>query len=209
MLFDYQLAIILHASQQKKYYRTPHTHYTHTPTPPHTNKTGKTTLLRVIAGLEEPTSGQIFFDDTNVTDTPIQQRDIGVVFQGYALFKHMTVAQNIAFGPRIRKTGVALEAKVEELLKLIEMEEYGRRFPAQLSGGQKQRVALARALACDPRVLLLDEPFGALDPVVRKSLRAGLRDVVKRLGVTTVMVTHDQVCSVFVLLLLLGLTRCI
>lgn len=153
---------------------------------------GKTTLLRLIAGLETPTAGQIFFDGEDVTNTPVQDRNLGVVFQGYALFKHMTVAGNIAFGPRIRKLGVDLESKVQELLTLIELEEFGSRYPPQLSGGQKQRVAVARALACNPRVLLLDEPFGALDPIVRKSLRAGLKGIVQRLGVTTIMVTHDQ-----------------
>ena len=153
---------------------------------------GKTTLLRLMAGLETPTSGQLFFDGEDVTNTPVQDRNLGVVFQGYALFKHMNVSQNIAFGPRIRKLGLDLEAKVEELLKLIELEEFGSRYPPQLSGGQKQRVAVARALACNPRVLLLDEPFGALDPLVRKTLRQGLKGIVQRLGVTTIMVTHDQ-----------------
>lgn len=153
---------------------------------------GKTTLLRLIAGLEEPTSGSILFDGADVTSVPIQDRDLGVVFQGYALFKHMTVAKNIAFGPRIRKLEVDIESKVRELLQLIELGELGGRYPPQLSGGQKQRVAVARALACDPRVLLLDEPFGALDPVVRKSLRSGLQAIVKKLGVTTILVTHDQ-----------------
>ena len=153
---------------------------------------GKTTLLRLIAGLESTTAGQIIFDGEDVTQLRVQERNLGIVFQGYALFKHMTVAKNIAFGPRIRKMDVDLDAKVDELLKLIELEELGGRYPPQLSGGQKQRVAVARALACNPRVLLLDEPFGALDPQVRKSLRAGLKGIVQRLGVTTIMVTHDQ-----------------
>jgi sulfate/thiosulfate transport system ATP-binding protein len=153
---------------------------------------GKTTLLRLLAGLEEPTSGQLFFDGEDITNLRIQERNLGIVFQGYALFKHMTVAKNISFGPRIRKMGIDVDAKVDELLELIELEELGGRYPPQLSGGQKQRVAVARALACDPRVLLLDEPFGALDPIVRKSLREGLKGIVKRLGVTTIMVTHDQ-----------------
>lgn len=173
---------------------------------------GKTTLLRVIAGLEDPTTGKIFFDGEEVTNVSIQDRDIGVVFQGYALFKHMNVSKNISFGPRIRNADVDIEKKVEELLKLIELEEYADRYPGQLSGGQKQRVALARALACNPRVLLLDEPFGALDPVVRKSLRAGLGAIVRRLGVTTIMVTHDQVkkskeASVCLLLCIFGYAR--
>jgi sulfate transport system ATP-binding protein len=153
---------------------------------------GKTTLLRLLAGLEEPTAGQLLFDGEDITNLRIQERNLGIVFQGYALFKHMTVAKNISFGPRIRKMGIDVDGKVEELLKLIELEELGGRYPPQLSGGQKQRVAVARALACDPRVLLLDEPFGALDPIVRKSLREGLKGIVKRLGVTTIMVTHDQ-----------------
>jgi sulfate transport system ATP-binding protein len=153
---------------------------------------GKTTLLRLVAGLETPTAGQLYFDGVDVTNLRIQDRNLGIVFQGYALFKHMTVAKNISFGPRIRKMGIDVDSKVEELLKLIELEELGGRYPPQLSGGQKQRVAVARALACDPRVLLLDEPFGALDPIVRKSLREGLKGIVKRLGVTTIMVTHDQ-----------------
>jgi len=153
---------------------------------------GKTTLLRLVAGLEAPTAGQLLFDGEDVTDLRIQDRNLGIVFQGYALFKHMNVAKNISFGPRIRKMGIDVDSKVKDLLKLIELEEFGGRYPPQLSGGQKQRVAVARALACDPRVLLLDEPFGALDPIVRKSLREGLKGIVKRLGVTTIMVTHDQ-----------------
>lgn len=153
---------------------------------------GKTTLLRLIAGLETPSAGRIYFDGKDVTNYPVQERDLGIVFQGYALFKHMNVAANVGFGPRIRQLKIDVESKVQQLLKLIELEELGGRYPPQLSGGQKQRVAVARALACDPRVLLLDEPFGALDPVVRKSLRAGLKSIVKRLGVTTVIVTHDQ-----------------
>ena len=153
---------------------------------------GKTTLLRLIAGLEEPTDGNIYFDDDDVTDTDVRFRRLGIVFQGYALFKHMTASENIAFGPRIRKMDVDIEQKVDELLHLIELEEFGGRYPSQLSGGQKQRVAVARALACNPRLLLMDEPFGALDPTVRKSLRQGLKGIVEKLGVTTIMVTHDQ-----------------
>eukprot|EP00887_Chlorella_sp_A99_P000888 scaffold5.g888.t1 len=150
---------------------------------------GKTTLLRLISGLEEPTAGRVFFDGADMTERSVQERDLGFVFQGYALFKHMTVAENILFGPRMRKLDVDFEAKVAELLELIELPTLGGRFPPQLSGGQRQRVAVARALACDPRLLLLDEPFGALDPI---ALRVGLKSLVQRLGVTTVMVTHDQ-----------------
>jgi sulfate transport system ATP-binding protein len=153
---------------------------------------GKTTLLRLIAGLDPPTAGTVSFDGEDVTRTSVQDRALGVVFQGYALFKHMTVADNVGFGPRMRRTPGDPEARVADLLRLIELGELAGRYPPQLSGGQKQRVAVARALACDPRVLLLDEPFGALDPVVRRSLRAGLRAIVRRVGVTTIMVTHDQ-----------------
>lgn len=153
---------------------------------------GKTTLLRLIAGLEQPTAGRVLFDGEDVTEARVQDRQLGIVFQGYALFKHMNVKENITFGPRIRKLDMDLDAKAQELLRLIELGELGGRYPPQLSGGQKQRVAVARALACNPKVMLMDEPFGALDPVVRKSLREGLRAIVKRLGVTTIMVTHDQ-----------------
>ncbi|KAI3438825.1 hypothetical protein D9Q98_001242 [Chlorella vulgaris] len=153
---------------------------------------GKTTLLRLIAGLEQPNSGRVYFDGEDITEYGVQDRDLGFVFQGYALFKHMTVAQNITFGPRMRKMGLDLDAKVDELLTLTELDGLGGRYPPQLSGGQKQRVAVARALACNPRLMLLDEPFGALDPLVRKSLRNGLREIVKRVGVTTIIVTHDQ-----------------
>ena len=153
---------------------------------------GKTTLLRLIAGLETPTSGRVLFDGVDVTRYAVQDRNLGIVFQGYALFRHMTVNNNISFGPKMRKLDIDIDAKVEQLLKMIELEELGGRFPPQLSGGQKQRVAVARALACDPQILLLDEPFGALDPVVRKSLREGLKGIVTKLGVTTIMVTHDQ-----------------
>lgn len=153
---------------------------------------GKTTLLRLIAGLEEPTSGRVFFDEQEITSFGVQDRDLGFVFQGYALFKHMTVADNITFGPRMRKMDIDLEAKVEELLNLTGLTGLGGRYPPQLSGGQKQRVAVARALACNPRLMLLDEPFGALDPLVRKSLRRGLREIVQEVGVTTILVTHDQ-----------------
>jgi sulfate transport system ATP-binding protein len=158
---------------------------------------GKTTLLRAIAGLEFPNAGQVLFDDQDVTFAGAAQRRVGFVFQQYALFKHMTVARNVAFGLDVRK-GKAKPAKadiaerVEELLKLVELGGLGGRYPSQLSGGQRQRVALARALAVNPRVLLLDEPFGALDATVRKSLRKELRRIHDATGVTTIFVTHDQ-----------------
>ncbi|ESQ75640.1 sulfate/molybdate ABC transporter ATP-binding protein [Asticcacaulis sp. AC402] len=158
---------------------------------------GKTTLLRLLAGLDQPDSGAIAFDGENFLSLNARERRIGMVFQSYALFRHMTVAENIAFGLTVRpagerKTKAQIKAKVESLLKLIQLEEYGKRFPAQLSGGQRQRVALARALAIEPRILLLDEPFGALDALVRKDLRRWLRRIHDETGVTTVFVTHDQ-----------------
>ena len=155
---------------------------------------GKTTLLRLIAGLELPTSGRIIINGVDVTDQPVQDRDIGIVFQGYALFKHMTVAENVEFGLKMKKITPpqGVKKRVEELLELVELSHTGARFPTQLSGGQRQRIALARALACNPNLLLLDEPFGALDPVVRASLRNGLKEIVRKLGITTIMVTHDQ-----------------
>jgi len=158
---------------------------------------GKTTLLRAIAGLEYPDSGQILFDGEDVTYSGAAQRRVGFVFQQYALFKHMTVARNVAFGLDVRKgkdkpPKAEIAKRVDELLKLVELGELGKRFPNQLSGGQRQRVALARALAVSPRVLLLDEPFGALDATVRKSLRKELRRVHDATGVTTIFVTHDQ-----------------
>eukprot|EP00197_Chlamydomonas_leiostraca_P006496 CAMPEP_0202868934 /NCGR_PEP_ID=MMETSP1391-20130828/11421_1 /ASSEMBLY_ACC=CAM_ASM_000867 /TAXON_ID=1034604 /ORGANISM="Chlamydomonas leiostraca, Strain SAG 11-49" /LENGTH=379 /DNA_ID=CAMNT_0049549165 /DNA_START=294 /DNA_END=1432 /DNA_ORIENTATION=- len=153
---------------------------------------GKTTLLRLIAGLESPTGGKILFDDFDATNTPVQDRQIGMVFQSYALFNHMTVAENIKFGLQMRKLTIDHDKRVADLLELVQLEGLGDRFPRQLSGGQRQRVALARSLASNPRLLLLDEPFGALDAVVRKSLRAGLREIVRSVGVTTIIVTHDQ-----------------
>ena len=153
---------------------------------------GKTTLLRLIAGLEAPTRGRILFDGVDVTDVPARARRVGVVFQGYALFRHMTVADNIAFGPRMLRLPGDVRARVAELLDLIELPHIAHRLPGELSGGQRQRVALARALAADPRVLLLDEPFSALDPEVRVALRTGLVDILRRAGVTAVMVSHDQ-----------------
>eukprot|EP00898_Chlorokybus_atmophyticus_P005058 jgi/Chlat1/5553/Chrsp369S00845 len=154
---------------------------------------GKTTLLRTIAGLDNPTSGSVFFDGEDVTDSRVQDRGIGMVFQNYALFKHMTVAENVGFGPYIQRQSKArIKTKVKELLELIQLPNLGNRFPQELSGGQRQRVALARALACEPRVLLLDEPFGALDAVVRQDLRVWLKELHHSLGMTTIFVTHDQ-----------------
>jgi len=154
---------------------------------------GKSTLLRMIAGLEPPDSGQIYLTGENATFQPVQQRNIGFVFQHYALFKHLTIRQNIAFPLEIRKVNKAqIRPRVEELLQLVQLEGLGDRYPSQLSGGQRQRVALARALAVQPKVLLLDEPFGALDAKVRKELRAWLRHLHDEVSVTTVFVTHDQ-----------------
>jgi len=153
---------------------------------------GKTTLLRLIAGLEMPTDGKILFDDFDATNTPVQDRQIGFVFQNYALFNHKTVAENIRFGLEVRKLKIDHKQRVNDLLELVQLEGLGDRFPKQLSGGQRQRVALARSLASNPKLLLLDEPFGALDAVVRKTLRAGLKEIVRSVGVTTIIVTHDQ-----------------
>ena len=158
---------------------------------------GKTTLLRILAGLEIPESGRVFFGDRDVTDTPAAKRGIGFVFQHYALFGHMTVAQNIAFGlsvmPRRQRPSTSeIKRRVEHLLRLVQLRGLGERYPSQLSGGQRQRVALARALAREPEILLLDEPFGALDAKVRRELRGALRTIHEELGVTSVFVTHDQ-----------------
>ncbi|TVQ46905.1 MAG: sulfate ABC transporter ATP-binding protein [Gloeocapsa sp. DLM2.Bin57] len=154
---------------------------------------GKSTLLRMISGLERPDQGQILINHRNATHLDIRQRNIGFVFQHYALFKHLTVRQNIAFGLEIRKKPAAqIKRKVDELLELIQLEGYGNRYPAQLSGGQRQRVALARALIVQPQVLLLDEPFGALDAKVRKELRSWLRKLHDEVHITSVFVTHDQ-----------------
>ncbi|HEX3686365.1 MAG TPA: sulfate ABC transporter ATP-binding protein [Gaiellaceae bacterium] len=154
---------------------------------------GKSTLLRVIAGLEEPDSGQVLIGDRDVTDTPARTRGVGMVFQHYAAFKHMTVYDNVAFGLAIRKRPRAeISKRVRELLELVQLEGLAKRYPAQLSGGQRQRMALARALAVEPSVLLLDEPFGALDARVRKELRAWLRRLHDEVHVTTIIVTHDQ-----------------
>jgi sulfate transport system ATP-binding protein len=154
---------------------------------------GKSTVLRVIAGLEQPDDGQILFDGGDFSRIPVQSRGVGFVFQSYALFKHMTVAQNIAFGLHLRKLDRrTCDAKVDDLLSLVQLEGYGDRYPSQISGGQRQRVAFARALAIEPRVLLLDEPFGALDAQVRLELRAWLRRFHDERHVTTILVTHDQ-----------------
>jgi sulfate transport system ATP-binding protein len=154
---------------------------------------GKSTLLRMIAGLEEPGAGQIVIGGADVTRTPARKREIGFVFQHYAAFKHMTVRDNVAFGLKIRRADKAkTRDRVGELLRLVHLEAYAERYPSQLSGGQRQRMALARALAVEPRVLLLDEPFGALDATVRKDLRAWLRRLHDEVNVTTILVTHDQ-----------------
>jgi len=154
---------------------------------------GKSTLLRLIAGLELPDTGKIFLTGKDATYQSVQERNIGFVFQHYALFKHLTVRQNIAFGLEIRKIPTKkIKGRVDQLLELIQLSGLGDRYPSQLSGGQRQRVALARALAVEPKVLLLDEPFGALDAKVRKDLRAWLRKLHDEVHVTTVFVTHDQ-----------------
>jgi sulfate/thiosulfate transport system ATP-binding protein len=154
---------------------------------------GKSTLLRVIAGLDEPDTGAMTIDGRDVTHVPPQRRGIGFVFQHYAAFKHLTVRDNVAFGLKIRKRPRAeVRAKVDNLLETVGLAGFQTRYPAQLSGGQRQRMALARALAVDPRVLLLDEPFGALDAKVREDLRAWLRRLHDEVHVTTVLVTHDQ-----------------
>ncbi|HEX9054496.1 MAG TPA: sulfate ABC transporter ATP-binding protein [Gemmatimonadales bacterium] len=158
---------------------------------------GKTTLLRVIAGLEAPDGGRILFAGEDATPRHVRDRQVGFVFQHYALFRHMTVFENVAFGLRVRPrrlrpTGSEIRARVTELLELVQLAPLADRYPAQLSGGQRQRVGLARALAVRPRVLLLDEPFGALDAQVRKDLRRWLRRLHDEIGITSVFVTHDQ-----------------
>jgi sulfate transport system ATP-binding protein len=154
---------------------------------------GKSTLLRAIAGLEPPDTGKIWISGQDSTRKSVQDRKIGFVFQHYALFKHLTIRENIAFGLNIRKVSpTRTKARVEELLELVQLSGLGNRYPSQLSGGQRQRVALARALAVEPQVLLLDEPFGALDAKVRKDLRTWLRRLHDEVGVTAVLVTHDQ-----------------
>ena len=154
---------------------------------------GKTTILRMIAGLDRPDSGDILIDGVRVNDIPGSKRGIGFVFQNYALFRYMTVAENIAFGLRVqKKSKAAIKNRVDELLQLISMEDLGKRYPHQLSGGQRQRVAFARALAPNPHLLLLDEPFAAIDAKVRRELRTWLRNMIERVGITSIFVTHDQ-----------------
>lgn len=158
---------------------------------------GKTTLLRILAGLEAPERGKVWFGERDVTDDKPASRGIGFVFQHYALFGHMTVAKNIAFGldvmrRRSRPDRAEIDDRVERLLDLVQLPGIGARYPNQLSGGQRQRVALARALAREPRILLLDEPFGALDAKVRRELRDELRRIHNDLGLTSIFVTHDQ-----------------
>ena len=158
---------------------------------------GKTTLLRVIAGLEDPEQGRVLFGDRDVTQTAAASRGIGFVFQHYALFGHMTIAQNIAFGLNVMKRSERpsksdIRERVTELLELVQLPGLEARFPSELSGGQRQRVALARALARKPKILLLDEPFGALDAKVRRELRGALRAIHDDLGLTSIFVTHDH-----------------
>ena len=158
---------------------------------------GKTTLLRVIAGLEHPDQGQVLFDGEDASRRDVRQRQVGFVFQHYALFRHMTVFENVAFGLRVKKrkerpSDSEINRKVHELLNLVQLDWLADRYPSQLSGGQRQRIALARALAVEPKVLLLDEPFGALDAKVRKELRRWLRRLHDELHITSIFVTHDQ-----------------
>lgn len=161
---------------------------------------GKTTLLRIIAGLDTPdigNSSRIRFAETDVSQSPAAERRVGFVFQHYALFRHMSVFENIAFGMRVRPrknrpTNDFIDKRVNELLRLVQLEGLGKRYPSQLSGGQRQRIALARALAVEPKVLLLDEPFGALDAKVRQGLRAWLRKLHEEIHLTSILVTHDQ-----------------
>jgi sulfate/thiosulfate transport system ATP-binding protein len=158
---------------------------------------GKTTLLRVIAGLDFPDSGSVLFDDQDATLFKIQKRRVGFVFQNYALFRHLTVYKNIAFGLEVaqrkdRLGPAKIRERVFELLGLVQLAGFENRLPAQLSGGQRQRIALARALAIQPRILLLDEPFGALDAMVRKELRSWVKQLQRQLKITTIFVTHDQ-----------------
>lgn len=154
---------------------------------------GKTTILRMIAGLETPDSGEIIIDGKVVNDIPASKRGIGFVFQNYALFRYMTVAENIAFGLKVQKADKRfIKERVNELIQLIGLEGLEKRYPSQLSGGQRQRVAFARALAPNPNLLLLDEPFAAIDAKVRKELRSWLKEMIEQLGITSIFVTHDQ-----------------
>ena len=154
---------------------------------------GKTTILRMLAGLERPDAGDIYIDGERVNDVPPAKRGIGFVFQSYALFRYMSIFDNIAFGMKVNHTdGARISSRVSELMELMELKGLEKRYPSQLSGGQRQRVAFARAIAPEPRVLLLDEPFAAIDAKVRKELRLWLKDTIHRLGITSVFVTHDQ-----------------
>ena len=154
---------------------------------------GKTTILRMIAGLDKPDSGDIMINGIRVNDIPGSKRGIGFVFQNYALFRYMTVADNIAFGLEVQKRSKSeIKSRVEELLELVSLQELGKRYPHQLSGGQRQRVAFARALAPNPQLLLLDEPFAAIDAKVRRELRTWLKAMIERVGITSIFVTHDQ-----------------
>jgi putrescine transport system ATP-binding protein len=154
---------------------------------------GKSTLLRMLAGFERPTEGRIYLDGVDITDMPPYERPINMMFQSYALFPHMTVAQNIAFGLKQDKISAQeIDARVAEMLKLVQMSQYAKRKPHQLSGGQRQRVALARSLAKKPKLLLLDEPMGALDKKLRSQMQLELVEIIERVGVTCIMVTHDQ-----------------
>lgn len=154
---------------------------------------GKTTILRMLAGLEQPDSGDIYIDGIRVNDLPASKRGIGFVFQNYALFRYMTVFDNIAFGLEVQKKNKKeIKERVNELLKLIGLEGLGNRYPHQLSGGQRQRVAFARALAPNPQLLLLDEPFAAIDAKVRQELRSWLKETINKVGITSIFVTHDQ-----------------
>lgn len=154
---------------------------------------GKTTILRMIAGLETPDSGEIIIDGKVVNDVPASERGIGFVFQNYALFRYMTVYDNVAFGLKVQKADKKkIHARVMELVKLVGLEGLEKRYPSQLSGGQRQRVAFARALAPNPQVLLLDEPFAAIDAKIRQELRSWLKEMIEKLGITSIFVTHDQ-----------------
>lgn len=154
---------------------------------------GKTTILRMIAGLETPDSGEVIIDGKVVNDVPASQRGIGFVFQNYALFRYMTVYDNVAFGLKVQKDDKKkIDARVRELIKLVGLEGLEKRYPSQLSGGQRQRVAFARALAPNPQVLLLDEPFAAIDAKIRQELRSWLKEMIGKLGITSIFVTHDQ-----------------
>ena len=154
---------------------------------------GKTTTLRIIAGLELPDAGQVILEGQDITNREPNKRDVNTVFQNYALFPHMNVSDNVGYGLKIRKVPKAeIERKVEQALRLVQLEEYGKRMPDQLSGGQKQRIAIARAVINEPKVLLLDEPLGALDLKLRRQMQLELKRLQKRLGITFIYITHDQ-----------------